>query len=76
MNNLATKANVDEAVKMAIDRIITVSNENKRQIMENNDMNTRLLFDKFQELRQDVQDEFHRLGESFSDLVTQTCRRT
>jgi hypothetical protein len=58
---------------MAIDRIITVVNDNARQIMENNDMNARLLFDKFQELRQDVQDEFHRLGESFSVLVTQTA---
>jgi len=73
MNNLATKANVDQAVKMGIDTIITVSNDNARLIMENNNMNARLLFDKFQELRQDVQDEFHRLGESFSGLVTQTA---
>jgi len=73
MNNLATKASVDQAVKMGTDKIITVSNDNTRQIMENNNMNAHLLFDKFQELRQDVQEEFHRLGESFSDLVTQTA---
>ena len=72
ITSIATKANVDQAVKMGTDKIITVSNENARQIMENNNVNARLLFDKFQELRQDVQDEFHRLGESFSGLVTQT----
>jgi len=61
MNDVAIKACVNEAVKMGTDKVITVSNENTRQIIENNNMNTHLLFDKFQELRQDVQDEFHRL---------------
>jgi serine/threonine protein kinase len=56
-----------------VDKIITVSNDNARQIMENNNMNARLLLNKFQELRQDVQDEFHRLGDSFSGLITQTA---
>jgi hypothetical protein len=58
---------------MGTEKTIAILNENKRQIIENDNMNTHLLFDKFQDLRQDVQDEFHRLGESFSVFVTQTA---
>ena len=39
MNYLATKASVYEAVKMGTDKMVAVSHENARQIMENHNMN-------------------------------------
>jgi len=37
------------------------------------DLRDRLLVETFQELRQDIKDEFHRLGDNFSSLVSQAA---
>ena len=55
---------VFKASKANTERIITVINTNTQQIIDNTNTNVNVVMNKFQELRQDIRDEFIRLGDS------------
>ena len=52
-----------------IDEIITAINTNTQQIIDNIYTNVNAIMNKFQELRQDIRDEFDRLGDSFNTII-------
>ena len=54
-----------KASKEKTERIITVINTNNQQIIDN----IIAIMNKFQELRQDICDEFIRLGDSFNTII-------
>jgi hypothetical protein len=60
---------VFKASKANTDRIITVINTNTQQIIDNTNTNVIKIMNKFQELRQDIRDEFDRLGDSFNTII-------
>ena len=57
------------ASKENTERIITVINTNTQQMIDNNNTNVTAVINKFQELRQDIRDEFDRLGDSFNTII-------
>ena len=57
------------ASKENTERIITVINTNTQQIIDNTNTNATAVMNKFQELRQDIRDEFDRLGDSFNTII-------
>ena len=60
---------VFKASKANTERIITVINTNTQQIIDNTNTNVIAIMNKFQELRQDIRDEFIRLGDSFNTII-------
>ena len=60
---------VFKASKANTKRIITVINTNTQQIIHNTNTNVIAIMNKFEELRQDIRDEFIRLGDSFNTII-------
>ena len=60
---------VFKASKANTERIITVINTNTQQIIDNTNTKVIAIMNKFQELRQDICDEFIRLGNSFNTII-------
>jgi len=52
-----------------MDTVITVINANTQQIIDNTNTNVTAIMNKFQELREDIRDEFDRLGDSFNTII-------
>ena len=65
---------VFKASKANTERIITVINTNTQQIIDNTNTNVIAIMNKFQELRQDIRDEFIRLGDSFNTIIEEGMR--